>query len=170
MQTLRFPSCEVLIATDAWRPQVKWAWVCARWTSALPRPPPILGAEINSDPDGFSSFRGATYRACAVGVGPKPAREELFARRIGGAALRRIHIADRRPIGLGGVRGTFLFFFCFFCRATRLAFNGPPTRRGFPEICGVGRPGIPAQRRYGPCCGTSMRRRPPTIQVATQFA
>src|SRR5882724_10900792 len=121
----------ILIATDAWRPQVNGV---VRTLTSLARAAAHLGAEITFlTPDGFPSFEVPTYPGLRVAL---PNRREI-ARRIEAAAPEAIHIATEGPIGWA-VRG--------FCRRHKLAFTTSYTTR-FPEYVSV-RTGIPASVGY----------------------
>jgi glycosyltransferase involved in cell wall biosynthesis len=121
----------ILIATDAWRPQVNGV---VRTLTSLARAAAHLGAEINFlTPDGFPSIGVPTYPGLRVAL---PNRREI-ARRIEAAAPEAIHIATEGPIGWA-VRG--------YCRRRKLAFTTSYTTR-FPEYVSV-RTGIPASVGY----------------------
>jgi glycosyltransferase involved in cell wall biosynthesis len=121
----------ILIATDAWRPQVNGV---VRTLTSLARAAAHLGAEITFlTPDGFPSFEVPTYPGLRVAW---PNRREI-ARRIEAAAPEAIHIATEGPIGWA-VRG--------YCRRHKLAFTTSYTTR-FPEYVSV-RTGIPASVGY----------------------
>jgi glycosyltransferase involved in cell wall biosynthesis len=84
----------ILIATDAWRPQINGVVRSLQSLAAYARP---LGAEIEFlTPEGFPSFALPTYATvrCAI---PSPAE---IARRIERAAPDALHIATEGPIGL----------------------------------------------------------------------
>src|SRR5882724_3315174 len=121
----------ILIATDAWRPQVNGV---VRTLTSLARAAAHLGAEITFlTPEGFPSIGVPTYPGLRVAL---PYRREI-ARRIEAAAPEAIHIATEGPIGWA-VRG--------FCRRHKLAFTTSYTTR-FPEYVSV-RTGIPASVGY----------------------
>ncbi len=83
----------ILIATDAWRPQVNGVVRTLESLAAVAR---TLGVEIEFlTPEGFPSFALPTYSSirCAV-----PNRREI-ARRIAEAAPDCLHIATEGPIG-----------------------------------------------------------------------
>src|ERR1700755_1193546 len=107
----------ILIATDAWHPQVNGV---VRTLTSLSRSAAGLGAEIEFlTPDGFPSVGVATYPRLRMAL---PNRREI-ARRIEEAAPEAIHIATEGPIGWA-VRG--------YCRRRKLAFSTSYTTR-FPE-------------------------------------
>ncbi len=121
----------ILIATDAWHPQVNGV---VRTLTSLARSAAVLGAEINFlTPDGFPSVGVPTYPGLRVGL---PNRREI-ARRIEQAAPDAIHIATEGPVGWA-VRG--------YCRRHKLAFTTSYTTR-FPEYVAV-RTMIPASVGY----------------------
>jgi glycosyltransferase involved in cell wall biosynthesis len=121
----------ILIATDAWHPQVNGV---VRTLTSLARSAAVLGAEINFlTPDGFPSVGVPTYPGLRVAL---PNRREI-ARRIEQAAPDAIHIATEGPIGWA-VRG--------YCRRHKLAFTTSYTTR-FPEYVAV-RTMIPASVGY----------------------
>ena len=98
----------ILIATDAWRPQVNGV---VRTLTSLARSASALGADIAFlTPDGFSSVGVPTYPGLRVAL---PNRREI-ARRIEAAAPDAIHIATEGPIGWA-VRA--------YCRRRKLAFT-----------------------------------------------
>jgi hypothetical protein len=83
----------ILIATDAWRPQVNGV---VRTLTSLARSAAALGAEIDFlTPDGFPSLGVPTYPGLRVAL---PDRREI-ARRIKAASPDAIHIATEGPIG-----------------------------------------------------------------------
>jgi len=121
----------ILIATDAWHPQVNGV---VRTLTSLARSAAVLGAEINFlTPDGFPSIGVPTYPGLRVAL---PNRREI-ARRIEQAAPDAIHIATEGPVGWA-VRG--------YCRRHKLAFTTSYTTR-FPEYVAV-RTMIPASVGY----------------------
>ena len=121
----------ILIATDAWHPQVNGV---VRTLTSLSRAAANLGAQIEFlTPDGFPSVPVPTYQSLRVAI---PNRGEI-ARRIEAAAPDAIHIATEGPIGWS-VRG--------YCRRHGLAFTTSYTTR-FPEYVAV-RTGIPASWGY----------------------
>jgi glycosyltransferase involved in cell wall biosynthesis len=107
----------ILIATDAWHPQVNGV---VRTLTSLARAATKLGTEIVFlTPDGFPSMAIPTYQSLRVA---SPNRREI-ARRIEEAAPDAIHIATEGPIGWW-VRG--------YCIRRKLAFTTSYTTR-FPE-------------------------------------
>src|SRR3954463_10815526 len=107
----------VLIATDAWRPQVNGV---VSTLTALARNAALLGNEVEFiTPDGFPSMPLPTYPGLRIAW---PNRREI-ARRIERVAPDAIHIATEGPIGWA-VRA--------YCRRRRLAFTTSYTTR-FPE-------------------------------------
>jgi len=121
----------ILIATDAWHPQVNGV---VRTLTSLSRAAANLGAQIEFlTPDGFPSVPVPTYQSLRVAI---PNRGEI-ARRIEAAAPDAIHIATEGPIGWS-VRG--------YCRRHRLPFTTSYTTR-FPEYIAV-RSIIPASVTY----------------------
>jgi glycosyltransferase involved in cell wall biosynthesis len=116
----------ILIATDAWHPQVNGV---VRTLTSLARSASALGAEIEFlTPEGFPSFGVPTYPGLRVAW---PNRREI-AKRIEAVAPDAIHIATEGPIGWS-VRA--------YCRRRKLAFTTSYTTR-FPEYVSV-RTGIP---------------------------
>lgn len=121
----------ILIATDAWRPQVNGV---VRTLTSLARSAPALGADIEFlTPDGFPSVGVPTYPGLRIAL---PNRREI-ARRIEAAAPDAIHITTEGPIGWA-VRA--------YCRRRKLAFTTSYTTR-FPEYIAV-RSIIPAALSY----------------------
>jgi len=121
----------ILIATDAWHPQVNGV---VRTLTSLARAATTLGAEIEFlTPEGFPSFALPTYPGLRLAL---PNRREI-ARRIEAAAPEAIHIATEGPIGWA-VRG--------YCLRHKLAFTTSYTTR-FPEYVSV-RTGIPTAVGY----------------------
>jgi glycosyltransferase involved in cell wall biosynthesis len=111
----------ILIATDAWHPQVNGV---VRTLTSLARSASALGAEIEFlTPDGFPSLAVPTYPGLRVAL---PNRREI-ARRIEAASPDAIHIATEGPIGWA-VRA--------YCRRRKLAFTTSYTTR-FPEYIAV---------------------------------
>jgi len=83
----------ILIATDAWHPQVNGV---VRTLTSLAGAAAALGAEIEFlTPDGFASLGVPTYPGLRVAL---PNRREI-ARRIETASPDAIHIATEGPIG-----------------------------------------------------------------------
>ncbi len=121
----------ILVATDAWHPQVNGV---VRTLTSLAASASALGAEIDFlTPDGFPSFALPTYPGLRVAL---PNRREI-ARRIEAASPDAIHIATEGPIGWA-VRS--------YCRRRKLAFTTSYTTR-FPEYIAV-RSIIPASFSY----------------------
>jgi glycosyltransferase involved in cell wall biosynthesis len=121
----------ILIATDAWHPQVNGV---VRTLTSLARSAAVLGEEVSFlTPDGFPSLALPTYPGLRVAL---PNRREI-ARRIEAAAPDAIHIATEGPIGWA-VRG--------YCGRRKLAFTTSYTTR-FPEYIAV-RSIIPASVSY----------------------
>jgi glycosyltransferase involved in cell wall biosynthesis len=121
----------ILIATDAWHPQVNGV---VRTLTSLARSASALGADISFlTPDGFPSVGVPTYPGLRIAL---PNRREI-AKRIEAAAPEAIHIATEGPIGWA-VRA--------YCRRHKLAFTTSYTTR-FPEYIAV-RTGIPAALGY----------------------
>src|SRR6202048_3962042 len=121
----------ILIATDAWRPQVNGV---VSTLTALARSAAMLGDEVQFvAPDGFPSIAVPTYPGLRVAL---PNRREI-ARRIEAAAPEAIHIATEGPIGWS-VRA--------YCLRHGLAFTTSYTTR-FPEYIAV-RSIIPASVSY----------------------
>src|ERR1700678_1728621 len=121
----------ILIATDAWHPQVNGV---VRTLTSLQRAASSLGGDIHFlTPEGFPSMDLPTYPGLRVAW---PNRREI-ARRIEAAAPEAIHIATEGPIGWA-VRG--------YCRRRGLAFTTSYTTR-FPEYIAV-RSIIPASVPY----------------------
>jgi glycosyltransferase involved in cell wall biosynthesis len=121
----------ILIATDAWHPQVNGV---VRTLTSLANSAAALGAEVEFlTPDGFPSIAVPTYPGLRIAW---PNRREI-ARRIEAAAPDAIHIATEGPVGWA-VRG--------YCRRHKLAFTTSYTTR-FPEYIAV-RSIIPASVSY----------------------
>jgi glycosyltransferase involved in cell wall biosynthesis len=121
----------ILIATDAWHPQVNGV---VRTLTSLARSAPALGAEIQFlTPEGFPSFALPTYPGLRVAW---PNRREI-AKRIEAASPDAIHIATEGPIGWAARA---------YCRRRKLAFTTSYTTR-FPEYIAV-RSIIPAWLSY----------------------
>jgi glycosyltransferase involved in cell wall biosynthesis len=121
----------ILIATDAWRPQVNGV---VRTLTSLARSASALGAEIDFlTPEGFPSLAVPTYPGLRIAL---PNRREI-AGRIETVSPDAIHIATEGPIGWA-VRG--------YCRRRKLAFTTSYTTR-FPEYIAV-RTIIPAALTY----------------------
>src|ERR1700752_2091745 len=121
----------ILIAIDAWHPQVNGV---VRTLNSLALRAPALGAEIDFlTPDGFPSVGVPTYAGLRVAL---PNRREIT-RRIEAVSPDAIHIATEGPIGWA-VRA--------YCRRRKLAFTTSYTTR-FPEYIAV-RSIIPAGLSY----------------------
>jgi len=121
----------ILIATDAWHPQVNGV---VRTLTSLARSAAGLGAEIEFlTPDGFPSIGVPTYPGLRIAL---PNRREI-ARRIEAAAPDAIHIATEGPLGWAARA---------YCRRRKLAFTTSYTTR-FPEYVSV-RTGIPVGLGY----------------------
>src|SRR5215475_14156372 len=121
----------VLIATDAWHPQVNGV---VRTLTSLAAAAKALDVEIEFlTPGGFPSLPLPTYPGLRIAL---PSGREI-ARRIEDAAPEAIHIATEGPIGWA-VRS--------YCRRNKLAFTTSYTTR-FPEYVSV-RTGIPASVGY----------------------
>src|ERR1700753_2212787 len=83
----------VLIATDAWHPQVNGV---VRTLTSLARASKTLGVEVEFlSPEGFPSFQVPTYPGLRLAL---PGRGEI-ARRIEQAEPDAVHIATEGPIG-----------------------------------------------------------------------
>jgi 1,2-diacylglycerol 3-alpha-glucosyltransferase/glucuronosyltransferase len=122
----------ILIATDAWHPQVNGV---VRTLTSLKASASALGVEIVFlTPEGFPSLAVPTYPGLRVGL---PNRREI-ARRIEAAAPDAIHIATEGPMGWAAWS---------YCRRRKLAFTTSYTTR-FPEYIAV-RSIIPASVIYG---------------------
>jgi glycosyltransferase involved in cell wall biosynthesis len=121
----------ILIATDAWHPQVNGV---VRTLTSLARSAAGLGADVEFlTPDGFPSVGVPTYPGLRIAL---PNRSEI-ARRIEAASPDAIHIATEGPIGWA-VRA--------YCRRRKFAFTTSYTTR-FPEYVSV-RTGIPVGLGY----------------------
>ena len=121
----------ILIATDAWHPQVNGV---VRTLTSLANSASVLGEEIEFlTPDGFPSMPLPTYPGLRIAL---PNRKEI-ARRIEAASPAAIHVATEGPIGWA-VRA--------YCRRHGLAFTTSYTTR-FPEYVSV-RTGIPESLGY----------------------
>lgn len=121
----------ILIATDAWHPQVNGV---VRTLTSLANSASGLGEEIAFlTPEGFPSVPVPTYPGLRIAL---PSRREI-ARRIEAIAPDAIHIATEGPIGWA-VRA--------YCRRRKLAFTTSYTTR-FPEYVSV-RTGIPESLGY----------------------
>src|ERR1700733_11877352 len=108
---------KVLVATDAWRPQVNGV---VRTLGSLARAAGKLGVAIEFlSPEGFWSFPVPTYPALRLAL---PNRRQVE-QRIAAARPDAIHIATEGPIGIA-VRS--------YCRRNRRPFTTSYTTR-FPE-------------------------------------
>jgi glycosyltransferase involved in cell wall biosynthesis len=122
---------KILIATDAWHPQVNGV---VRTLTSLSRSATALGADISFlTPGGFPSLPLPTYPGLRIAL---PTRGEI-ARRIERAAPDAIHIATEGPIG---------WMVRAYCRRRKLAFSTSYTTR-FPEYVAV-RTGLPLSVGY----------------------
>ncbi len=111
----------ILIATDAWHPQVNGV---VRTLTSLQRAASGLGGDIHFlTPEGFPSMELPTYPGLRIAW---PNRREI-ARRIEALNPEAIHIATEGPIGWA-VRG--------YCRQRGLSFTTSYTTR-FPEYIAV---------------------------------
>src|ERR1700684_889288 len=125
------PVMRILIATDAWHPQVNGV---VRTLTSLARSASTLGAEIDFlTPDGFPSMALPTYPGLRIAL-PTPRR---IAARIEAASPDAIHVATEGPIGWAARA---------YCRRRKLAFTTSYTTR-FPEYIAV-RAIIPATLSY----------------------
>lgn len=121
----------ILIATDAWRPQVNGV---VRTLTSLAHSASALGADIAFlTPDGFPSVGVPTYPGLRMAL----TNSREIASRIESAAPDAIHIATEGPIGWA-VRA--------YCRRRGFAFTTSYTTR-FPEYVAVRSP-IPASWGY----------------------
>jgi glycosyltransferase involved in cell wall biosynthesis len=122
---------KILIATDAWHPQVNGV---VRTLTSLARSASVLDADIGFlTPDGFPSMALPTYPGLRIAL---PNRREI-ARRIEAASPDAIHIATEGPVGWA-VRA--------YCRRRKLAITTYYTTR-FPEYVEV-RTRLPASVGY----------------------
>src|SRR5260370_30583883 len=104
----------ILIATDAWHPQVNGV---VRTLTSLARSASALGAESNFlTPDGFPSFAVPTYPGLRVSL---PNRREI-ATRIESTSPEAIHSATEGPL-CGAVRA--------YCPPRQLPFTPPSATR-----------------------------------------
>ena len=124
-------SMKVLVATDAWRPQVNGV---VRTLGSLARAAGKLGVDIEFlSPDGFWTFPVPTYPGLRLAL---PSRKKI-AQRIEAAKPDAIHIATEGPIG-HAVRA--------YCLRIGRPFTTSYTTR-FPEYISARSP-IPAQWVY----------------------
>jgi glycosyltransferase involved in cell wall biosynthesis len=115
------PAMRILIATDAWHPQVNGV---VRTLTSLARSASALGAQIEFlTPEGFPSFDVPTYPGLQVAW---PSRREI-AKRIDAVVPDAIHIATEGPIGWAARA---------YCLRRQLAFTTSYTTR-FPEYIQV---------------------------------
>lgn len=122
---------KVLVATDAWHPQVNGV---VRTLGSLARAASKLGTAIEFlSPDGFPSFQLPTYPGLRLAI---PSRRGV-AERIDAANPDAIHIATEGPIGFA-VRA--------YCRRNRRPFTTSYTTR-FPEYISARMP-IPQELVY----------------------
>jgi len=122
---------KVLVATDAWHPQVNGV---VRTLGSLARAASKLGATIEFlSPEGFPSFQLPTYPGLRLAL---PSRRGII-ERIEAARPDAIHIATEGPIGFA-VRA--------YCRRHRRPFTTSYTTR-FPEYIAARLP-IPAAWIY----------------------
>jgi glycosyltransferase involved in cell wall biosynthesis len=121
----------ILIATDAWLPQVNGV---VRTLTSLARSASALGSEVSFlTPDGFPSLAVPTYPGLRMAL---PNRREIAAR-IEAVSPDAIHIATEGPIGWAARA---------YCRRRKLAFTTSYTTR-FPEYIAV-RSIVPAALSY----------------------
>src|SRR5277367_4011203 len=122
---------KVLVATDAWRPQVNGV---VRTLGSLARAAAKLGVEIEFlSPDGFWTFPVPTYPGLRLAL----PRKKRIAERIEASGAHAIHIATEGPIG-HAVRA--------YCLRIGRPFTTSYTTR-FPEYISARSP-IPAQWIY----------------------
>src|SRR5215471_8414492 len=125
------PYMPILIATDAWHPQVNGV---VRTLTSLANSASGLGTEIEFlTPDGFPSMPVPTYPGLRIAL---PNAGEI-ARRIEAAAPEAIHIATEGPIG---------WWTRSYCLRHKLPFTTSYTTR-FPEYVSV-RTRIPVSWGY----------------------
>jgi glycosyltransferase involved in cell wall biosynthesis len=122
----------ILIATDAWRPQVNGV---VRTLNSLARATAKLGVTVEFlSPDGFPSFPVPTYPGLRLAI---PSRRGI-AERIEAARPDAIHIATEGPIGFAARA---------YCRRVNRPFTTSYTTR-FPEYISARSP-IPESWVYG---------------------
>jgi glycosyltransferase involved in cell wall biosynthesis len=125
------PAMKVLVATDAWRPQVNGV---VRTLGSLARAAAKLGVDVEFlSPDGFWTFPVPTYPGLRLAV----PRRKRIAERIEAARADAIHIATEGPIG-HAVRA--------YCVKSGRPFTTSYTTR-FPEYISARSP-IPQQWIY----------------------
>jgi glycosyltransferase involved in cell wall biosynthesis len=121
----------ILVATDAWHPQVNGVVHSLQATAAAAE---ALGAEVLFlTPAGFPSFALPTYSDIRVAL----ARQGVVAKRIEAVAPDHIHIATEGPVGLAARR---------YCRRMGHAFTTSYHTR-FPEYVAARLP-IPERWTY----------------------
>jgi glycosyltransferase involved in cell wall biosynthesis len=121
----------VLIATDAWRPQVNGI---ALTLAALARNAPDVGLEVEFlTPEGFSSFPVPTYPSLRLSL---PRRGEV-SRRIEAAQPQAIHVATEGTLGLAARA---------YCLRRKLPFTTSYTTR-YPQYIAARSP-IPESWTY----------------------
>jgi len=122
---------KILVATDAWRPQVNGV---VRTLGSLARAAAKLGVEIEFlSPDGFWTFPVPTYPGLRLAM----PRKKRIAERIEASGADAIHVATEGPIGFA-VRA--------YCIRNKRPFTTSYTTR-FPEYISARSP-IPAQWIY----------------------
>ncbi len=148
---------KVLVATDAWRPQINGV---VRTLEALQANSKTLGADIEFlTPEGFRSFELPTYPGLRLAL-PKSAE---ITRRIEAAAPDAIHIATEGPIGLAARR---------YCMSRRLPFTTSFTTR-FAEYASARFPipvswGYAVMRRFHGPASATMVSTPSLMQELTE--
>ncbi|MBV8568871.1 MAG: glycosyltransferase family 1 protein [Methylobacteriaceae bacterium] len=121
----------ILVATDAWLPQVNGVVHTLQATAAAARP---LGAEVHFlTPAGFRSFGLPTYRDIRLAIAPAAA----VAQRIEEIAPDHIHIATEGPLGFAARR---------YCRRLGRPFTTSYHTR-FPEYVSARAP-VPERLTY----------------------
>ncbi len=121
----------VLVATDAWHPQVNGV---VRTLTSLAAAAATLDVDIKFlTPEGFASLPLPTYPGLRIAL---PSRREI-ARRIEAADPDAVHIATEGPIGWAARA---------YCRRRKLSFTTSYTTR-FPEYIAV-RTGLPLAVGY----------------------
>lgn len=148
---------KVLVATDAWRPQINGV---VRTLEALQVNAKALGADIEFlTPEGFRSFELPTYPGLRLAL-PVPGE---ITRRIGAVAPDAIHIATEGPIGYAARR---------YCLARRLPFTTSFTTR-FAEYASARFPipvswGYAVMRRFHGAASATMVSTPSLMQELTE--